>query len=357
MEEKLMDKVISDALKEDIVLPDIINLKVDKALDNIINGKKDEKKKRIFNNRFLKAAIIALAIVGVGAIGIRGENIVSYAKMFVDSVFRTMKNDRGINENFDKYSNKIVAEATDNDITIRVTDVFSDGVTLKLGYTVTDKKFKERGKYYSGSIWDNSIYIDGEEALFSNGWSNDDKVDDNTLMVVESHKFEKRLPAKFNVNWKISNVCEVKGNWELNFEVNSEGLAKDSKIIDVNKDYKIGECVYHLKDIIYTPTGNYIDIKATAPAGYDFGGKGDNKTKTLIITDENGVIIQYTSGLTSEPKEDHVEIEYELGAVIDKMPKEYNIIPILMDGGEYNANKGKKLDISKMEKITVKVQE
>lgn len=37
------------------------------------------------------------------------------------------------------------------------------------------------------------------------------------------------------------------------------------------------------------------------------------------------------------------------------MPKEYNIIPILMEPGEYNANKGKKLDISNMEKITVKV--
>lgn len=357
MEEKLMDKVISDALKEDIVLPDIINLKVDEALDNIAKGNKVEVKKSRFNNKFFKAAVIALVILGGGAMVSTNQTIVSYAKTVIESVFKTMKNDRGINENFDKYSNKVVAEATDNDITIRVTDVFSDGVTLKLGYTVTDKKFKERGKYYSGSIWDNSIYIDGEEALFSNGWSNDDKKDDNTLMVVESHKFEKRVPAKFNVKWKITNVCKVKGNWELNFEVNSEGLAKDSKIIDVNKDYKIGECTYHLKDIMYTPTGNYIDIKATAPAGYEVGGKGVNKTKTLIVTDENGVIIQYTSVLTSHPKEDHVEIEYELGAIIDKMPKEYNIIPILMDDGEYNANKGKKLDITNMEKITVKVQQ
>lgn len=356
MEEKLMDKVISDALKEDIVLPDIINLKVDEALDNIINGKKDEKKKRRVNNRFLKVAIITLAIVGGVTVATNSESIASYAKSVIDSVFKTMKDDRNINENFDKYSTKVISEATDKDITIKVTDVFSDGKTLKIGYLINDKKFKERHKYYNGSIWDNTIYIDDKEASIQGWWETESKINDNTLMVVKSYKFTERIQSKFNMKWKITNICKIPGEWELNFEVNSEALAKESKIIEVNKEYKIGECKYYLKDITYTPTGNYINIKAIAPKEFKHSDDKKDEEKVVVVTDENGVIIQTNSGYELMDRGENLQLFYEISGVIDHMPREYNIIPVTKKGVDNIYEEGKKLDISNMEKITVKVE-
>ncbi|MEW8956456.1 DUF4179 domain-containing protein [Clostridium sp.] len=362
MEDKLIDKLIKEELNDES-LPDIVNEKVNEALLNICKDdfNKEVKKEKKFNRgRVLKIAIVCLCLLGSTGI-IYNKEIVSYAKEFIGTVFGYMKDERMVNDEFDKYSNKPMIEAKDKGITVRITDIISDGVSVKFGYMVENNNVKDS----SGNIdsiyaidplinYGSELYINGKEMFLESGWAMNNQLSNKVTIISESHKFKERLPEKFQLEWRITNIKGTKGNWNLKVQVDSNDLMKETKVVKVNEDYTIGELKYHVKEVRYTPISNFIDITAEAPKDYSFDKKGEEGSESLLVTDEEGVVIQQASGMYSEVKGDKAVISYVLDSPIEKYPKKINIVPYTGNSVEHYI--GEKLNLETLDKITIDME-
>ena len=359
MEDKLIDNLIKEELKDNNV-PDIFNDKVNEALFNISKGNLDEcirEDKKGNKFRGIKIAIMFLCLIG-GTGVIYNKEIVSYAKEAIVTVFKYMNGERRMSKDFDEYSNKVMAEAEDKNINVKITDVISDGVSLKLGYTVENNNLKSKEEKYEiaplGNRSNNLFYINGKEMALDSGWANTDNLSNKVTIISESHRFKDKLPEKFDLEWKITRINEVEGNWNLKFTVDSNELMKESKIVKVNKSYTLGEIKYHIKEVRYTPISNFIDITGEADESYYIGKRGEENIKGLLVTDEEGVVIQEESGMYSKLQEGKRVTTYTLDSPIEKCPKKINIVPYTKDMGRKYV--GEKLELEKVHKITIDME-
>lgn len=366
MDDILKDSLIREKLKEENELPHIINISVSEALENINSGALDKeviKIKHKRRGRFIKIAAGIVIMIGASSVVLKDSSFVAYAKANIQSVFGFMEKGEhskyyNINENLEKYSTKSLAKAKNKNITINLTNVVVEDNIMKVGYVIEGEKIAPSGTGIGGRGGiDDLVYMDGEkinileEDYIHNG------IDENSMVVIRTLKCDKKFKEKFNLKFEIKDTeytkKNIQGSWCFELNIDSNAILGESKEINVNKHYKIGEVDYDVKNIIYYPTGLHVNLKAIASEEYNTTDEND-RTKVLIITDENGVIIQGYRGLSIQNDKIKQEIEYQFYGFVDKLPKEFNIIPVRKGMNDKTYEVGNKIDISKLEKINIK---
>ncbi|SHK84288.1 protein of unknown function [Clostridium cavendishii DSM 21758] len=371
MDDILKDSLIREKLKEENELPDVVNISISEALDNINGGALDKEVIKVKNKRrggFIKTAVGLVIILGASSLLLNDFGFIAYAKANIQSVFGFMEKEENskyynINENLEKYSTKSLAKAKDKDITINLTNVIVEDNIMKVGYVIEGKKINssDAGTWVGsrGSVNDN-VYLDGEKANILEEDYIYKCIDENTMVVMKTLKSDKKFKEKFDLKFEIKETewtqKNIQGSWCFDLNIDSNVLLGESKRIDVNKHYKIGEVDYEVKSIVYYPTGLYVNLKGVASSDYNTTDE-NGMVKALIITDENGVIIQGYRGLAVYNNSVKEEIEYKFYGFVDKLPKEFNIIPVRIGMDNRKAKTyevGKKIDITNLEKINIK---
>lgn len=270
MEDKLMDKFIHKEIdkEEELVLPNSIDIKLNKAYEIIKNESTTTKKHNTFKiKKIVAAATLIVAIFSTIIVNpALAEDIPG-----LNQVLSYFKANYWFNDNYMLNADKINITQKDKGIEINLEGVIYDESSLKFIYTLTSEKKLENGVLYRKS----SLKVNGKNI------SADRRNNEQIKISNDSDKIEKyavitsfdisdlNLEDNVDIDWTINEIDTFdteyeKGNWKFNFETSKEALKTNSKI--VNADYSVEKDGYKfsIDKIIFTPfevkiTGKYDD--------------------------------------------------------------------------------------------------
>lgn len=276
MDEKLMDKIIKDEIeKEDIVLPETINLKLKNAYKIIekqeVNTNNHKKKKINVMKKTAVAATLTIGFLGVASFNpALADNIPG-----VSQLSKYLRNIYAYNDNMEKYADNINIVQDKNDMKISLEGVTYDESSLKFIYTITSKKKLQWGVQMTNT----SLKIDGKELMnyerkedssFVDNKRNgefdidDVKIEDTEdggekYAVINSYDIsDLRLGNNIDIDWTLNDIHVQDGNynkgpWEFKFKTSKEKLMANSRIIDVNHAYDVDGYKYTIDKVIISP--------------------------------------------------------------------------------------------------------
>lgn len=305
-------------LKNEIKIPEGIDLAIIKGIEK---GKKDKKIKK-HQKIYKKTAVAAAILIAVTSIGIARPDIVK-AVPGIKSIFKLI-NHGNMGENFDKFEqfstsiNKVIEK---NGIKITIKEIIIDDNTLAITSTEEGKNLKENAGYMG------DIMLNGK--LIRSRSSKDIKVDDNTLSTVTyANVSDLGLPDAVDVGINIVWFGDVKGPWDFKFNVSKSNKSTNSRVVNLGKTIKIPNSTLKIDNIVISPLGNTLNYSGT----YDKTNESmHNGVFNFIVMDEKGKIMQTNvEGLSSnkDKYEGKVVILNDLSGV-----KSLTVVPIFKQWG------------------------
>ena len=187
------------------------------------------------------------------------------------------------NRNYDKYANVINKTVTKNGVELTINSVVSDSLGLTLGYSFKiDKDIK------GGNLVISKVLIDGKKVDFDNGSNFYNEISNRSYVGYENLKV-KNLPGKFKLDFIVSDVGDITGEWDFKLDTSNKEINKNTIIInpDVEKTSKDGSI--KVSKIISTPLNTYIDLiyKSSEPI------KTEDKIQNapVIMLDQNNRLV------------------------------------------------------------------
>lgn len=268
MEEKLMDKFIGKEIdkEEELVIPDSISIKLDKAYEAIRqdNIPKKQKKNYKFKKIALAASLVFIIFSTIVANPALAENVPG-----LNQLSNYLKSIYWFNDNYISSADKINITQKDKGIEINLEGVIYDESSLKFIYTLTSEKKLQWGvqlrkntlKINGKTIEGNSERIESDDKKMSN----DDDELEKYAVITTFDISDLKLEDKVDINWTINEIHiwdsnYENGNWEFKFETSKEVLKAKSRIVNSNYNIEIEGYKYSIDKIIFTPT----EIKMTA---------------------------------------------------------------------------------------------
>lgn len=261
MEDKLMDKFIEKEIdkEEELVIPNSINIKLDKSYEAIRQGNITEKQKK--NYRFKKIAIAASLVFVIFSTIVANPALANNLPG-LNQLLNYFKSNYWFNDNYISNADKINITQKDKGIEINLEGVIYDESSLKFIYTLTSEKklqwgvqFRKNSLKINGkNIVSDGSRMDSEEEKISN---DDDEVEKYAVITtfdISNLKLENNV----DIDWTINEIHTwdteyESGNWKFNFKTSKNELKANSKILNVN--YSIEEEGYksYIDKIILTP--------------------------------------------------------------------------------------------------------
>lgn len=253
--------LINDYLKkrinsEKINVSPLVNSRIDETLSKL-----QTKKRR---SSFFKTAVTA-ASISVVMIAVSTVLPVSASEMpIIGSVFRYfMGSNNHHNEvvsEYIKYSKDVKQSVDKNGIKFIVDEVSCDINSLIISYTIESKSKINADIddiYPSSSINGKPIGLSYDVNAIN--------IDDNTVkgMFVEDISKD-NLPSNFDLNFNISSVGSVKGDWNFKFNVSKEASSKSTKVYTTNTLGRLPLWTYTVNKITMSPFSNSISISGTS---------------------------------------------------------------------------------------------
>lgn len=338
-------------LKNHIEIPTEIDLAIEKGIKR---GKEEKiKSKRKF--KYKKVAVAGTLIVcflGFSTMNPAfAENIPGIGK-----VAKYLKNSFDYNSNMEKYGDNINIVQNKNDMEISLEGVIYDEASLKFIYTITSKEKLAWGV----QIRNTSLKINGKDVLKRDKDNSitdrefsitDKKIEDlkdggEKYAVINSYDIsDLKLGKDVEIDWSINEVhlhdgIFNKGPWNFKFKTSKEKLAKNTKILDLNKEFEVEGYKYTLNKIIITPVE--VKIISTKPEKLSYELidvcseiEAKSKVKAGDILDyESDRMVKFIKGLedTNENRE-LVEKYYKLNDINNKL-KYYMEANITDENGE-----------------------
>ncbi|MFL0268055.1 DUF4179 domain-containing protein [Candidatus Clostridium radicumherbarum] len=292
-------------LKNEIKIPEGIDLAIKKGIEK---GKKDKKIKK-YQRIYKKTAVAATILIAVTSIGIARPDIVK-AVPGIKSIFKLI-NHGNMGENFDKFeqfSTNVNKAIEKNGLKITIKEITVDDNVLAITSVVEGKNLKEN-KGYMGNIKIN-------DKLVYTSSSKDKKVDDNTLMMVTYAKVsDMNLPRDLNIDFDIIWVNEVKGPWDFKFNVTKSDKPVNSRIVNIDKSIKIPDRTLNIRKLIISPLGNTIDFLGNYDVSKDRNGFDE---LDFVVLDDKGKILETHSSvhpISNEKYEGKLEITDDIANV------------------------------------------
>ncbi|WP_291584110.1 DUF4179 domain-containing protein [Clostridium sp. UBA6640] len=241
-----VDKEIRKKLEKDVIIPDIVNEKINTAYDIIRNidvkGKDNDMKKKTIIKYVSCTAACALLIIGLG-FGL-GNTALADKIPFIENVFNLFRSDSSLNykENFAKgnqgdYAETVNVNSSNKDIDITIQDIYCDGNSIFTTYIaeVKNNKFSDSETLTLDrpSIKINGKKIDMMDTLILKRLENNTFVGMHYLSLMY---YDGDITDKLNVDINISKIigsynaylkgtvtnAKIKGNWSFNLDVKND---------------------------------------------------------------------------------------------------------------------------------------
>jgi hypothetical protein len=326
--------------------------------------------------RYKAAACAVIVVISIAAgvgVPVLAKNVSAF-KSIIQLINRENKSDHG---EYQEYSEVINKSAADKEITFTINEVVCDDSSLMIGYTVKSKgNIKDLMK--SGK---EIIEMQGKDSNFvpfgliqylkingkrpSSGSGSDGKyLDSHTYVNSETMDIgDKNLPSIFNVDLNITNIYNIKGNWNFKFSISKDEVLKNTKTFKPNTIIKFPDTTIDVKKVSFTPINTIINVTGKY-------NRQDNKKyeyNQWFIFDDNGDEIS-EKGISGDEVKNSAssDFEYEYRFVSSKhIPKYLTVIPYKVNYGENNVEvspiykniDGKypiELSQGKMGKLTIK---
>ncbi|AKA71483.1 DUF4179 domain-containing protein [Clostridium scatologenes] len=225
-------------------IPVIQKERIKKNLNKKIKGQKGFKKLKYGS---IAAAISLISIVGIGtASPAFAENI-----PVLSSITQTLNDKFGFHGEYEKYSQIVNKSVEDKGIDFTLNEVLADDSKVVIGYTIkSDKKISDEEAMFVLS----SVKINGKMPNGSHGSSTGNYIDDYTYVGTE--EIHTKIPQdsnKFNVNFNVSKIGNVKGKWNFSFSISKEELLKDSSIFKPNKKIDFPDSNVIIDKVVFSP--------------------------------------------------------------------------------------------------------
>lgn len=316
MDEKLFDKLLRDDINEEVVnLPENIINSIDRTLKNLPERKR---KKNI------KGIVAASVVVTVG-IGLFTVNPTLAKDIpILNSVFEKLNQVFNIGENYIKYSEDINISKTYKGIEVTVNEIVTDNSSITIAYTIkNDKKFEE-------NIQDPHIRIDKfkiNDRDYGSGMSQKGEfINEKTYIAYQSFHFirDEEIPESFKLDLGISEIGDVRGNWDFKFDVSGigkENIAKEYNIFAPLKSVSLPNEDIVIEKISLTPINTNISISGV------YKNLSDNKgeeNEWFLFDDDNMQVQSKSAGGSSSGENFERELIFD---PVKKMPKKLKVVP------------------------------
>lgn len=236
-----VNKEIRKKLEKDVVIPDIVNEKINTAYDIIRNidvkGKDNDMKKKTIIKYVSSIAACALLIIGLG-FGLSNTALADKIP-FIENVFNLFRSDSNLNykENFAKgnqgdYAETVNVTSNNKDIDITIQDIYCDGNSIFTTYIAEVKN----NKFIDSEILTldrPTIKINGEKIDMMNTISLK-RLENNTFVgmhylslmyydgdVTDKLNMDINIPKINGIKGTVTNAS-IKGNWSFNLDVKND---------------------------------------------------------------------------------------------------------------------------------------
>ncbi len=273
-----VDKEIRKKLEKDVIIPDIVNEKINTAYDIIRNidvkGKDNDMKKKTIIKYVSSIAACALLIIGLG-FGLSNTALADKIP-FIENVFNLFRSDSNLNykENFAKgnqgdYAETVNVNSSNKDINITIQDIYCDGNSIFATYIaeVKNDKFIDSDtlQLVRPTIKINGKKMDMMDTILLK------KLENNTFVgmhYISLMYYDGDVTDKLNVDINIPKIngsydvplkgtvtnAKIKGNWSFNLDVKND--TSRNKIFEPNIE-RNGAI---LKKVTITPGTTEIEV-------------------------------------------------------------------------------------------------
>lgn len=239
---------------EDIEIDDLRVKKLKNNLKKELKFKMSKKSKCSLG----VASVLLASLVSAGAIGIANPSFAQNIPV-LNSIVKMLKDDKGYQGDYEKYSSDINETQYDKGISITLNEAIYDETEIVLTYTIkSDKKLEELGDDIGGY---EDIKIDGNVDGFSGGVSSSKQIDEYTMTVLANYSLGMTdLPDEFNMDYDINKIFNVDGDWKFSFDLSKQELKGETKKIstDIVKNFE-GTDV-KISSVSFTPISTNIQL-------------------------------------------------------------------------------------------------
>lgn len=238
---------------------------IDDNINNILNNLPNKRRKD--NSWIKKVASIILVLGGTVIFLFLSSEKVSASLQSLFKSFQSSGSFRDINENNEEYSEELNYEVENNGYKMKINDVIFTQKGLIYTYTL-DKGFfgaediRQIEKMISISLVNgvpiNKLMINNKEVTAKSitGYS---KIDEDSGNIIG---YQNILLDELNeddkIQLQINEIGDIKGNWNLNFEVNLKVKAKDIFVLEEKIEKKWEEGSITVEELISTPMFTYV---------------------------------------------------------------------------------------------------
>ncbi|WP_315168058.1 DUF4179 domain-containing protein [Metaclostridioides mangenotii] len=193
------------------------------------------------NNKYKKVLVASISVLVIAG-GLFTFRQPVYANIY--KVMYDIKNALGLEFNLDEYKTVVGKSISKNGLTITLNEVILDEDELIVSTTYKyDKELKH--EYIS---CDPVIYVNGKSTMLS-GYGNAIATDKKTTERVITYRLEESLKSDIDIKLVYLNPTYfennkekvIKGRWQFNFKISSDELAIDTKTMDLNESFDLGE--------------------------------------------------------------------------------------------------------------------
>jgi hypothetical protein len=254
---------------EDTKLSKGADIRINETLSNLPSRKKI---KRI---NIVAATVIFVFISSI----FLGVMFPAKANTIYNSILGYFIKDDILNENYDKYANVVNKPVNKNEVVLTIDSVVSDSLGVTFGYSLkTDKEIK------GANLVITKVLINSKQVNFD-GSSNFYKEINSREYVGYQNLKIKMLPEKFKLELTVTNVGDIKGEW--NFKLNNSSTVTNKNTIFTSSDFeKVStDGSLRVSKVVTTPLNTFIDLTYKSSELI----KSDNKIQNapVFILDQN----------------------------------------------------------------------
>ncbi|MDP5276404.1 DUF4179 domain-containing protein [Chengkuizengella axinellae] len=305
MENNSVDSELRKILREsEPEIPTTIQKRIDQTLTKLPTAKKKNK----FLKRFLITSSVTVASFALLiAISISSPSITNALKQVpvIEYVFQLLEN-KGLNKaNEMGLISNIDQNATDENITVSIIEVFNDGINISVGYAI---HFSD--KLNSSNIFpDFKIKLDGKSpSSVSVDTSSGQWINDLTYINMFTINTDQPSSEQFQFDLIIEQIGETKGNWSFSFPLTKE--KSETTTILPMLTITEGETTIIIEEVNFTLTSTKIRAQMLKP-----GVLYDTYDDFEVIDDQGESLRRHNSGVSFGNDENIVQWEAEYEAV------------------------------------------
>jgi hypothetical protein len=254
---------------EDTKISKGADIRINETLSNLPSTKKTKR---------INIAAATVIFVFISSIFL-GVMFPARANTIYNSILGYFTNDNSLNQNYDKYAKIINKSFTKNGVELTIDSVVSDSLGITFGYSLkTDKEIK------GANLVITKVLINSKQVDFDGSSNFYKKINSREYVGYQNLKIE-MLPEEFKLELMVTNVGDIKGEW--NFKLNNSSTGTNKNTLFTSDDFeKVStDGSLRVSKVVTTPLNTFIDLTYKSSELI----KSDNKIQNapVFILDQN----------------------------------------------------------------------